>query len=334
MLIQTLWTAPTQAQTTGSGQSDPGAGTSRSLADDSTSNVSNASDTSDTSRRWLVSLGIPLAVEVMDVSATSRTGAIVSPSRLRDDLGLTNVPLRPRSSGEVRITAAVTGGELELDTPEIPLAYLPFRFFLRGAVEVNLAADTTPNAEGALGPIELPLDASGNPPRFFSENAVLGQGSRGVVEMNRLELRSGAGMVFSTEFRGRPLRIKPSVEYLRRKLDFTGGVNRVVQLPGTGQGIPNRISSLDETRIEIVSLSDKRTFHGLGPGLELELDVARAGQFVVSLSAGFKAFHFLDGRDVKLTGADNVGEQVTFDFELDQWVFRGDTGIRVRWQPR
>ena len=277
---------------------------------------------------WTVGIGIPIGLEIHDVRASSSTGFVGSPSRVWDDLGQLQL-LRPASSGDVRVTGVTFGGELEIVSPRISDTLGQPRIFARSALEMNLAADTKPTAEGGIGPIRLPLDASGNPPSSFPERSILGQGSEGLYKVDRLQIRVGAGVAFSLVFMDRPLRIKPSVEYLRRESVMRGSLNRAIALPGT----PPLLTSIDQTRIEEVRTSAKRIFHAIGPGLELEMDTGRIGPLVVSVFAGFRAFHFLGTRKEEMKGQTSAGEDVTFNFELDAWLYRADTGLRFRWQP-
>lgn len=278
--------------------------------------------------RWAIGVGVPVGLEIHDVSASSRTGFIGTPSRVWDDLGQLQF-VRSWTSGDSRVTGITFGGELEITSPIVFDTAGQPRLFARSALEMNLASDTKPATEGGLGPIRLPLDASGNPPPTFTVNSVLGQGTEALYKVDRLQIRMGAGIAFGFVFNDRPIRIKPSIEYLRRESVMRGAVNAVIQLPGT----PPVLTSLDQTRIELVRTSAKRIFHGLGPGLELEMDAANVGPFVVSLFTGFRAYHFLGTRDERLKGETSAGEPVTFDFELDEWLYRADTGFRFRWQP-
>jgi len=244
--------------------------------------------------QWTVGIGIPIGLEIHDVSASSSTGFVGSPSRIWDDLGQLQL-LRFPSSGDARVTGVTFGGELEIMSPRIFDTFGQPRIFARSALEMNLAADTIPTAEGGIGPIRPPSDASGNPPSSFTERSILGQGSEGLYKVDRLQIRVGAGVAFSLVFMDRPLRIKPSIEYLRREAEMRG--------------------------------------HAIGPGLELEMDTGRLGPLVVSVFGGFRALRFLGTRKEELKGQTSAGEDVTFNFELDQWLYRADTGLRFRWQP-
>jgi len=278
--------------------------------------------------QWTVGIGIPIGLEIHDVSASSSTGFVGSPSRIWDDLGQLQL-LRAPSSGDARVTGVTFGGELEIMSPRIFDTFGQPRIFARSALEMNLAADTTPTAEGGIGPIRPPSDASGNPPASFTERSILGQGSKGLYKVDRLQIRVGAGVAFSLVFMDRPLRIKPSIEYLRREAEMRGTVNRAIALPGA----PPLLTSIDQTRIEGVRTTAKRIFHAIGPGLELEMDTGRLGPLVVSVFGGFRALRFLGTRKEEMKGQTSAGEDVTFNFELDQWLYRADTGLRFRWQP-
>ena len=278
--------------------------------------------------QWSVGIGIPIGLQINDVKANSRTGFIGSPSRVFDDLGQLQF-VRSWSTGDSRVTGVTFGGDLEIVSPTVFDVLGQPKFFARSALEMNLAADTKPATEGGIGPVRLPTNAAGEPPPTFTVNSVLGQGTEALHKVHRLQVRVGAGMAFSFVFNDRPIRIKPSIEYLRHGTEMRGAVNAVIQLPGT----PPLLTSLSQTRIEEVRTTAKRTFHGIGPGLELELETGQLGPLAVTVYGGFRAYRFLGTRDEKLKGQTSAGEPVEFEFEIDKWLYRADTGLRFRWQP-
>ena len=119
--------------------------------------------------------------------------------------------------------------------------------------------------------------------------------------------------------------------------------------------------------------SSTRVYHGVGPGLELEMDTGRVGPFVVSIYSGMRAYHFsgddlsvkfvaqndrndeftLDGLDpgpgnnvegrnenlfrncnVPTTpGQETPCESTSFSFEKESWAYTGHVGLRFRFSP-
>jgi hypothetical protein len=97
--------------------------------------------------------------------------------------------------------------------------------------------------------------------------------------------------------------------------------------------------------IELAS-EDTLTTYGIGPGLELEMDAARAGPFVLSVFLGGQAYRMLGDRDVNLMDSAMVDvpdqnpntpatQEVSakWDFHKHAWSYRGGLGLRFRWLP-
>jgi len=117
---------------------------------------------------------------------------------------------------------------------------------------------------------------------------------------------------------------------------------------------------------------DSKVYHGIGPGLELELDTGRLGEFQVSLYGGLRAYRFMGDLDIggraqneaqtnKYTTGDPINgpygsgssvemnnlnyerncvvgdaaqcEYADFHFEKERWAYTGHLGIRFRWSP-
>ena len=119
-------------------------------------------------------------------------------------------------------------------------------------------------------------------------------------------------------------------------------------------------------------VSSSKVYHGIGPGLELELDTGRLGGFEVSLYGGLRAYRFMGDLDLDaraqnepdarnyttgnpITGPYGPGSNVEmnnvnyerncvvgdptqceyadFHFEKERWAYTGHLGIRFRWSP-
>ena len=82
--------------------------------------------------------------------------------------------------------------------------------------------------------------------------------------------------------------------------------------------------------------SGKKTYHGIGPGLEVELDTARAGPFMLTIFLSGQAYKILGDRVVSFTGSfSDVYRDETADwrFEKAAWSYRAGVGLRFRWLP-
>ena len=93
---------------------------------------------------------------------------------------------------------------------------------------------------------------------------------------------------------------------------------------------------------------NSHVYHGLGPGLEVELETGRAGPFKVALYVSAKGWKFLnnDPQSFEVRNADPLycpppppgqvncsSESATFGFTKDDWAYGANLGIRFRWVP-
>ena len=86
--------------------------------------------------------------------------------------------------------------------------------------------------------------------------------------------------------------------------------------------------------------SDSRTFNGIGPGLDIEMDAGRYGPLGVSLFLGAARLprpgrsddHLQHLRDPSTTrlGMDDVAI-ADFEVEVEPWMYRAHVGIRFQW---
>jgi hypothetical protein len=167
---------------------------------------------------------------------------------------------------------------------------------------------------------------------LVSETNVGGQGSSTTAEVKPLLLSAGAGVAFTLEPWERRLRIKPSVEYLREEIEVTGVVHRAEDT--TPPPIPG-----DTTADRFIEMqgSGQKTYHGIGPGLEVELDTARAGPFMLTIFVSGAAYKILGDREVSFTDSftDEFGtETAAWSFEKPAWSYRAGVGLRFRWLPK
>jgi len=157
-----------------------------------------------------------------------------------------------------------------------------------------------------------------------------GQGTLVRAEVDPFVLNAGIGMAFTFDVFGSRIRIKPSAEYLRERLEVTGQTNRVVQVSDTAP-LVNDPSAFRFIRL---SASDQQTYHAVGAGLEIEIDAERLGPFVITPFIAGRAYRFIGNLDVSLRDTNEFGETVAFEFERDQWQWAGRFGVRLRWVPR
>lgn len=296
--------------------------------------LASAEDERSASMRWAPTLGVAAGVDLQDVSASSSTSMTSTPNFRPATI------LRPSSRGDSLVTGGSVGVELGLMTPQLVERPGVPRFFVRANFEANITSDNTVTFEGSRGDVTTPTEQGVG---RFNENAILGQGTRVQVQVEELEIRAGAGLAFEFEVLDRTVRIKPSAEYLRKHFESNSGLTRAVQIAATGAF--GTLTSLDDARVENIDIRNTTTLHGLGPGLEVEVDAARSGPFVASVFSGFNAYYFFGDLEETQSGATAnvegpnqtppaVPETASFRLEYDQWAYRIQAGIRFRWEPK
>lgn len=253
--------------------------------------------------------------------------------------------LTPNVNGSDTTTAALVGLSLELMTPGLAGALGRPRLFahadgsLAFLFERKLAGTGKPGAMGLPPPPQVTGIRTN-----LSEETISGQGNRTFSELQTGIFTAGAGVAFTvTPFR-RTLRIKPSFEYLRQEIEFTGLANRAIQIRGDNFVRPD---GLEDFRLLSFSAQETQIQHGIGGGLELEVDTQPLGPFLLSVFANAHAYHILGDLDVTLCSDQNqigpsfspdacetgVGERVTWRFEPEDFAWRGGVGLRFRFVP-
>ncbi len=260
----------------------------------------------DESRKWVPSLALT-------------TGILISSAR-----GEVSSTVRPSAIGTDNLTSPWLGGSLEIMTPSWEPLGERTRFFVHGGVAGNFGFERDLAKEGSPGPFITPTD-----PFFNDEMLVRGQGSVTRVEPTGFQASAGVGFSITIDTEWRPIRIKPSLEYLVEEVQVSGLVHRAVSDDPT---IPSFY-------LLAISGAEEKFFHSIGPGLEIEADITRKGPLLLALTASGGAYHLLGDRDVEfsstIVGADATGtESATWSYRKDPWTYRFDVGVRFRWAPR
>jgi hypothetical protein len=297
----------------------------------------------DEEERWVPAFGVFFDIHGQKADGSVTTGPVVGPplpAGCANDPDPTRSPLfcseRPNpakilsdvTGGDTSITPMV-GGSLELMTPRLLDSVVRPRLFARGefayafAFERNLAGEESPGEFAA--PIQVRQTATDT-----EELSVKGQGSRARMQVRPVVLSLGSGVAFSFDLFDRRIRLKPSIEYLHYELDLIGVVRRAVKLR-----TPAAINTLAPDDFRLISLTqvEQRSYDGVGPGLELEVDATRVGPFISSIyimGRGYKVFGDLD---TTLAATNEFGETASWKFEPDSWVWRSGVGFRLRWSP-
>jgi hypothetical protein len=275
----------------------------------------------DESELWVPSLAITSGILVEDAEAS-----VVS-------------AVRDPASGKDTLIGPLVSGSLELMAPAWGDHWGRPRLFAHAGVGGNFAFERDVAKEGAPGTLELPDEGLLVPP-VGEPGVVSGQGSTTSVQPRHLLVSAGGGIAFSFDAWGRRFRIKPSVEYLREEVEVTGVVSgSTIDDPGKLPPNPR-----DPTfNFFNGSGSERQVFHGIGPGLEAEVDVARNGSLIVSVLVSGGAYRILGDRTVEFsaplvqTGSGSTivspPHTATWKYKKDPWSYRAHVGIRLRWAP-
>ena len=211
-------------------------------------------------------------------------------------------PFDPEGDGPARgsklLFAPLVGANLEVMTPG--LTQLPGRprGFVQAGAEASFGFDYSVAKEGDLG------DMGGSPKGIPQQlNRVEGRGNGTFVEIASPLYFAGAGVALTAEVLGRRLRIKPSFEWMSQRIKVRGQTNFAVQLNGGRDAteIPYQFLYLNAQK--------KLRLHGIGPGLELEIDTVRLGPFVLALGVYGRAYHYLGRLNVSFGTSGVVGQQ-------------------------
>jgi hypothetical protein len=236
-------------------------------------------------------------------------------------------PVRCPTNGDDLMVAPFVGGSIELMTPGLTSLPGRPRLFVHGDAAASFAFTRDVAKEGIPGEFEAPTSPTGESFQI-EESAILGQGSRLSAEVKPLLLSAGAGVAFTLDAWERRLRIKPSVEYLREEIEVTGVMHRAVAK------IPSPQNDLEDFDLIALSGSKKQSFHGIGPGLEIEADVAGAGPFMLTVYLAGQAYAFLGDLEMEFSDTNEFGETATWSFEKNRWGGRVGVGLRFRWVPK
>jgi hypothetical protein len=234
-------------------------------------------------------------------------------------------PIRPSAAGTSVYPAPWLRADLELVGPAIPFAPT-LRPFVHGGLGVEFGVSRDIAKEATIGEFAL---APGFPSNTMGaanlEQLVRGQGSKITVETEPLFFSAGVGMSLTTRVAERTLRIKPSFEYFWQQVRAGGSVHRaVLENPDP--------SDLDDFRLVSLSETEVRSFHAIGPGLELETDVSRKKSMVATVFLSGTAMYFVGERKIELNQTNALGESAFFSIERKPWSWRVGVGVRVRFE--
>jgi hypothetical protein len=269
-------------------------------------------------------------------------------------------------------------GSLEVMTPALQSLPGQPRLFAHGDAGPSFSFDWSVAKQGVpskMGPMSQPFGTN--------ELRVDGQGSQTQAQMDTWVYGGGLGTAFTFHLGERRLRIKPSAEYTQYDISLFGALNRAYTIdtgrgatannnpangapaiPNTSNGsnaqswFPNgactpgpgctgrypEFSTLNAQFLPVViSASKTQTYRGIGPGLELEMDAARAGPIMLALFLQGQAYYQLNSGTTSFSGSTTLTDphvqpnpttvDAQFSYHQPSWSFSGGMGLRFRWNP-
>jgi hypothetical protein len=285
----------------------------------------------------------------------------------RDD-DVANAPfvtLRQPAVGDDRAVSPYVGGAIELMTPVLlphlrVFGMVEFVPFFAPEREITQQGDADrlrgPDVGAVLAGEEDAFHfTDGSPgtqvgPRppglGFGEIETNGQGMRGTVQVDQLAYGAKAGVAYEFEWRGRAIRIKPSIGWLHYRLALKGHLVHAECLPfqlttlctDTYSTSGGPVVDDGEFREVILSGRDKGVFDAFGPGIDIELQTGRLGPIGTSLFLGIHAYYQPGDRDISLTKTETYNDLIgnttyvaSWNTRVAPWIYRGGLGIRFQW---
>jgi hypothetical protein len=290
--------------------------------------------------QWVPSFAI-----VSGITIQSDKGS--ADSVLFEDGSSTSIPLRGLVDGSDVGVQPFVGGSLEVMSPALSLPLRP-RFFFNGEILPTFGNEHAVAVEGSPDCIRGPLvgapcvmDVTEVPEATFEEEGANGEGTRVTALVDTLVFGANLGFAFPAKLGKRQLRIRPSIGWINYNVKSEGFVSDADCNPSSNC-VPSQVPGgplvpgfLRETTLKA---SDTQNFNGIGPGLEVEVDVGRYGPLGVSLLAGARAYAVLGDRSIQYSASqafdDEIGNDVataTFEAEVNPWIYRANVGIRFQW---
>ena len=265
---------------------------------------------------WLTGIGLLLGVD----------------SQVGDARGVSSA--RGEIDGDGTVLTPLIGLEAEILTPPLASSLGRPRLFIRGGVTRAFDAERIIAKEGAPGAIDIPVidpDMDGIQDQQPPITAVGGRGTRFETQVQPWGFMAGVGLAFEVAALtngARRVRVKPSIEYRRERFQASAFLGAV-------QSIDN--SELCPCRSANLEVTGKQTFHGIGPGLEVEMDSNHMRSMIVTIYGAFRAYRVIGGRSLDFGGDGffDDGTPVSLDgtFKRDPWSYRFGLGLRFRWNP-
>jgi hypothetical protein len=243
-------------------------------------------------------------------------------------------PFREPATGSHLSVVPYVGLGAEVMAPEFDSVPGDPRLFLNAEFIPSFAPVSQVAGEGVASIFILP-ERLENDPQFFLQEQISGPGSRLTAQTMTVVIAAALGVAFPFEVRDRYVRVKPTVGWIRYGVVTEGLVNDVYK-----DDIPGSDPAIGGANIRFVTLHDRGSdfFNGIGPGLEIEVELGRFGSIRPAIYMDGHAYRLLGNQTITLhDGAyfnDALGEAIyraTWRFRVDDWMFRAGLAVRIRW---
>ena len=131
-------------------------------------------------------------------------------------------------------------------------------------------------------------------------------------------------MELTLPFFQRLMRLRPAIDYYREALEFSGNAFRF-----SSPAFP------EPPYTDSISVSSgTRHLQGLGPSLQLAINVLESGSLALNVFLETRFYWILTGNKISSSGASelNPEKSTTFFVEPDDFVAQGGAGLRLVWQ--
>ncbi len=273
--------------------------------------------------RWVPSLALSLGFTTQDIGG--------SVSSKRTVIGFDFPEFRPSDQSRKYLNSIHVGGQFEMQSPALPIAYVHPRFIFGGEI-YNVSSQRRSIAREGDPRAELTEPAGSNP---FSALEILGRGSETAVDLDNVQFGAHIGLSFPVQLGDWRVSIKPSARYLKQELQFFGIVSEAQRGgPDDTVSVPRAIP----TNVILLQGSENTDVHAVGPGLEIEIEAGGVRNLAASIFISGGAYRVLSDRRIRFSNTVNDSDGTAFTnytgdwtADIDEWLYRANIGFRVKW---